>query len=246
MVGRRLHVDPALGRDAELRAHHDVLHAAVVGTPVARGEATLHVGPKVEVAAQHGRGGPAPGPHRRQRGGEQVVALGPGDGGVAVVQVRGAGRERGRVEAEPGPLLRVGGVLGGVDPAGGERRGAPGQHGDPVGLTVHAAHRLTGAPVHRRAERGRAHAEGAFEHGDVGPADLVERHHVRRLRADHLDGGGHGPARVAARQPAVAQVHLQHAHPPVRRRSRRGQEGDEHGAPHEQPAPHPPSALHAR
>jgi hypothetical protein len=145
--------------------------------------------------------------------------------------------------------FRAGGVLRRVDAAGGELRGTAGEHGDPVRLAVEAMHRLAGAAVHRGAERRGGGPGRAGEDGDVGPADLVERDHVRRLRADDVDGGGHRQPRVAARQPAVAQVHLQHAHAvarPVAPRSRRGHHRDEHDAPHEQAAPRPPPALHVK
>ena len=239
MVGRRPHVEHALRRDGERAVHHDVLEAAVVGAPVVRGQAGAEARAQVEVAAQH-HGGPP----RGQHGAEEVAALGPRDRGAGRVQVRGARREVGRVEAEPGPLLRVGGVLHRVGAPRDLRLVTTGEDRDPVLLAVAAARRAAGAAVRHGPERGGAVPPG--ERGGIAAAHLVERDDVGVLRLDHVGGGGDGPSRVAAREAAVAEVHLQDAHVVAPPGSRRAEGGDEDDARDEQAAPRlpPGHALH--
>ena len=228
------HVDQFVGGDDELRGHHDVLHAAVINTPVPRPAGTTeprgrpHV--KVAIPTQYRGHMIAPGAHPQDGRAEQVAALRPGHGRAGVGQVRGARHD---AHTQPRPLLGVGGVLDRVDPTagggGGGGGGEPtigqrpaGHQTDPVGLVITAAERCTRASVARRLEcrRRRTDVVGLgqrpLQDRHVVSTDLVEGDQIGCLVADHRGGGGHRPAGVAASQPAVAQVHLQHPHLRVR------------------------------
>jgi hypothetical protein len=209
-----------------------LVRRAVVDERGAGGQARLQVRvgarPEVEVTAHDHRRRPLPGPQTGDDRAEQVPALRPRDLALRVGQVGGADREgRGRpliggrdVEAQPRPLLGVVRVLGRVDAAvagrPGHRRPA-GDDAEPVQPAVAAAVGRAGPPVAVRLEGGHGRAAGhdagerPLQDRHVVLAHLVEGHEIGHLGADHRDGLRGRPARVAARDAAVAQVHLQHA-----------------------------------
>ena len=152
-----------------------------------------------------------------------MPTLGEGDRRARARRVRGAGGElRGQVEARPAAFLHVVAILHRVQAAvPADAMSGRDHHQDTVAelLPILATDRLPvgtvpgGGEGSRNGAGGKRGRQRPFEHADVAATHLVDADHGGPVVVDqchcHADGP---PTGVAVRAPAVAEVHLQHAH----------------------------------